>query len=156
MRTRKLVTEAMVKPVGYDVHSVHTAVIINVNWWLMYVWSAGLPCVCLHLDKFRPMNVEMYAIPSHQFYAYIPNKLSYSYTENPCLFPAIYKITRNPHTQPADSTFRGGLISRIVSISRLFASIGRTIFTSWLELWCINIFSLKKPVKGGKTLGREN
>ena len=32
MRMLKLVTEAMVKPVGYDVHSVHTAVIINVNW----------------------------------------------------------------------------------------------------------------------------
>ena len=32
MRMLKLVTEAMVKPLGYDVHSVHTAVIINVNW----------------------------------------------------------------------------------------------------------------------------
>ena len=39
MRTRKLVTEVMVKPVDYDVHSVHTAVIINtarseylINW----------------------------------------------------------------------------------------------------------------------------
>ena len=33
----KFVTEAMVKPVGYDVHSVHTAVIINVNCdWCMY------------------------------------------------------------------------------------------------------------------------
>ena len=32
MRMLKLVTEAMVKPVGYDVHSVHTPVIINLNW----------------------------------------------------------------------------------------------------------------------------
>ena len=31
----KLMTEAMVKPVGYDVHSVHTAVIIKVNWLLI-------------------------------------------------------------------------------------------------------------------------
>ena len=37
MRPRKLVTEEMVKLVGYDVHSVHTAVIINVNCdWCMY------------------------------------------------------------------------------------------------------------------------
>ena len=44
MRTRKLVTEAMVKPVGYDVHSVHSAVIINkpnteyliIGDWCMY------------------------------------------------------------------------------------------------------------------------
>ena len=49
MRPRKLVTEAMVKPVGYDVHSVHTAVIINVNWWLMYVWSPGLPRVFVYI-----------------------------------------------------------------------------------------------------------
>ena len=32
MRTRKLVTEAMVKPVGYDVHSV-----TRVNSFLVYV-----------------------------------------------------------------------------------------------------------------------
>ena len=44
MRTRKLVTGAMVRPVGYDVHSVHTAMIINIarsgnlmNWRLVYV-----------------------------------------------------------------------------------------------------------------------
>ena len=30
MRTRKLVPEAMVKPAGYYVHSVHIAVIINI------------------------------------------------------------------------------------------------------------------------------
>ena len=26
----------MVKPVGYDVHSVHTAVTLNVNWRLVH------------------------------------------------------------------------------------------------------------------------
>ena len=35
----------------------------------VYVLSAGLPSVFLPLDKFRPINVEMYANPSRQFFA---------------------------------------------------------------------------------------
>ena len=38
---RKLVTGAMVKPVGYDVHSVHTVVIINKprSEYLIRIWT---------------------------------------------------------------------------------------------------------------------
>ena len=70
MRQRKLVTEAMVKPVGYDVHNVHISVYIG-GW--MYVRSACLPSVCLHLDKFRPINVEYTQIPVTNFRLRFPD-----------------------------------------------------------------------------------
>ena len=49
MRTRKLVTEANVKTVGYDVHSVHIAVIINIpnpklcmiSWSSLCLFTSG-------------------------------------------------------------------------------------------------------------------
>ena len=56
---------AMVKPVGYGVQNVHISVYIG-GW--MNIWSACLPSVCLHLDKFRPINVEYTQIPVTNFH----------------------------------------------------------------------------------------
>ena len=63
---RKIGDWATVKPV----HNVHISVYI-IGW--MYVRSACLPSVCLHLDKFRPINVEYTQIPVTNFRLRFPD-----------------------------------------------------------------------------------
>ena len=51
---QKLLTKAMFKPLGYDVHNVHISVYIG-DW------------VCILLDRFRPKNVRCTQIPVTNF-----------------------------------------------------------------------------------------
>ena len=50
---QKLLTKAMFKPLGYDVHNVHISVYIG-DW--VYVRSA---CFYIPLDKFQKINVNI-------------------------------------------------------------------------------------------------